>query len=139
MNDTLLGLPINRVVTFIKPLFNLFAGGVAAWLVAKVNILGILGIGQDEIQNQVATGLAFLVTTGLLQLADLKWIKGHHIELENEAIQVVANPDDEDPDALLPDAEVQDLGGLEIDTDIPPDEGDAGRPHVPPEGSGTVG
>jgi len=133
MNDTILGLPINRFVTFVKPGINLLAGGVTAWLVAKVNILGITGLKHDEVQTQVAAGVSALLATGLLQLADLKWIKGHHIELEGEALAIKADPDEVDLEGQLPDEEVQGLEGLKEDTAIPPDVGDAGQAFVTPQ------
>jgi hypothetical protein len=120
--DTVMGLPINRFVTFIKPWFNLVAGGFAAWLVAKVNIIGVLGLTEAEIATQVAAGLAFLVTTALLELGDLKWIKGHHIELADGAIAI--REEEEALEDVLPEVERTPTDDV---TSIPPDEGDAGR------------
>jgi hypothetical protein len=109
VDSTILGLPINRFVTFIQPAINLFAGGISAWLVAKVQLLGILGLGHDEIQTQIAAGATMLLVTGVLELGRSQWIKGHHIELENGGIQIRAT----DPDQIPPD----------VDETISPPEG----------------
>lgn len=113
MNDTILGLPINRFVTFVQPLLNAGAGIVAAWLVAKVEILGILGIGEDQLATQIAALAAALIVTGCLEIGRSQWIKGHHIELSAEGgITVPANELDDQVDDP---------------TKAPPDVGDIGR------------
>jgi hypothetical protein len=78
-------LPLNRFVAFVKPYLNLLAGLIAAWLVAKVNVLGVPGLDEENVATWIAGGLAALLTAGLTQLGDLKWLKGHHIQMETEA------------------------------------------------------
>jgi hypothetical protein len=109
MMDTTFGMLTNRFITWIKPGLNVIAGGIAAWLVAKANILGIPNLDEANVQTYVAAGLAGLLTTGLTQLGDLKWIKGHHIELE---ARLFPSPDDVNE------------RGSDL---IPPDEGDIGQ------------
>ena len=101
MDSYILGLPINRFVTFVQPAINLLAGGVAAWLVTKVQILGVLGLGHDELQTQIAAGLTVLIVTGVLEIGRTQWVRGHHIELENGGIQIRAT----DPDQIPPDTD----------------------------------
>jgi hypothetical protein len=83
-NIPVLKIPFNRFVTFVKPYLNIAGAAVAAWLIAKVNVLGIHGL--DSRKDQLATGLTAagtgIITWGAAQLGDLKWLKGHHIELE---------------------------------------------------------
>jgi hypothetical protein len=122
--DTILGIPIARFVTMVKPGINLLAGGVAAWLVAKVNIVGILGLDQVQLATQIAAGVTGLLTTALLQIGDIYWVKGHHIELENGGLTISAD-DVLESDALPPEA-----AGIPEDdpTRALPDQGDAGKP-----------
>lgn len=81
----LIRLPFNRFVTFVKPWINLVAGAVAAYLVAKANVLGIPGLDEENTATWIAAGLVWAMTTGVSQLGDLKWIKGHHISIAADA------------------------------------------------------
>ena len=86
-------MPLNRFIAFIKPYINLAAGAIAAWLVAKANVLGIPGLGEhgNELQIGIAAALAWGVTQLATQMGDLKWLKGHHLALIGEAeIQAAA-------------------------------------------------
>jgi hypothetical protein len=80
-------MPLNRFITFIKPYINLAAGAIAAWLIAKANVLGIPGLGEhgNELQIGIAAALAWGVTQLATQMGDLKWLKGHHLTLIGEA------------------------------------------------------
>jgi hypothetical protein len=80
-------MPLNRFITFIKPYINLAAGAIAAWLIAKANVLGIPGLGEhgNELQIGIAAALAWGVTQLATQMGDLKWLKGHHLALIGEA------------------------------------------------------
>lgn len=84
-----LRLPFNRFITFVKPWINLLAGALAALLVAKANVLGIPGLDQENTATWIAAGLVWVLTTGVTQLADLKWVQGHHISIAADA-QVTA-------------------------------------------------
>lgn len=79
--------PPNRLIAFFKPYLNLLAGAIAAWLVAKANVLGIPGLGEngDELQTRIAALLVWLLTQGAAQLGDLKWLQGHHVEMASQA------------------------------------------------------
>ena len=80
-------MPLNRFIAFIKPYLNLAAGAIAAWLIAKANMLGIPGLGQhgNELQIGITAALAWGVTQLATQMGDLKWLKGHHLALIGEA------------------------------------------------------
>jgi|tagenome__1003787_1003787.scaffolds.fasta_scaffold18028501_1 hypothetical protein len=80
-------MPLNRFITFVKPYINLAAGAIAAWLIAKANVLGIPGLGEhgNELQIGIAAALAWGVTQLATQMGDLKWLKGHHLALIREA------------------------------------------------------
>ena len=130
-------IPLNRFVTFVKPYLNIAGASVAAWLVAKANILGIPGLGDH--QNEIATGLAAgavaLVTWGAAQLGDLKWLRGHHIELE----AAVAPASVLDTHASVEESEV-DTPAEDIPVgDLPSDEDEFRSPPPPDPGSGFVG
>lgn len=92
-----LKIPFNRFVTFIKPYINVAGASIAAWLVAKTNVLGIPGLGEHE--HEIATGIAAggvaLITWAAAQIGDLRWLKGHHIEMSAAAASAgVALPPD---------------------------------------------
>lgn len=88
----MLKIPANRVVAFVGPYLAVAAGGAAAWLVAKLNVLGLPGLGSH--QHELATGLAgaglWLLTSALGWLGHSKWLTGHHIELQNEGAAAAA-------------------------------------------------
>ncbi len=80
-------IPLNRFITFFKPYINLIAAGISAWIIAKLNVLSIPGLGEngDQLTAGIAAGLTFLVTTIITQLGDNKWLKGHHIQIAGDA------------------------------------------------------
>lgn len=80
-------MPLNRFITFVKPYINLLAGAIAAWLIAKANVLGISGLGENgnELQTGIAAAMTWALTQGATQLGDLKWIKGHQIDMIDQA------------------------------------------------------
>lgn len=134
-NIPMLKIPFNRFVTFLKPYLNIAGAAVAAWLIAKVNVLGIHGL--DSHKDQLATGLTAagtgIITWGAAQLGDLKWLKGHHIELELGGAAAAAG-------TAAPEVHVtvQDPGGDPGVEDVhaeqlPSDEEELGSPP-PPEG-----
>src|SRR5262245_1692376 len=94
-------IPLNRIVTFAGPYISILAGGVAAWLIAKLNVLGIPGLDEKNLATWIAAGLTAILTSGLSHLGQMKWLKGHHIELEAEtwaAAKANAPVDDEPGD-----------------------------------------
>jgi len=136
-------IPINRFVAFVKPWLNVIAGAIAAWLVAKLNLLGVPGLDEANTATWIAGALAWAITTGAAQLGDLKWLKGHHIEMVADA-QVTAAalapvPPEQavgeaaavvDPEVELADADVTDATELES----PPPDG-SNMPVQPPADS----
>ena len=97
-------LPLNRVVAFFGPYIAIVAGGVAAWAVAKANVIGIPGLGEH--QNELATGLAagatWALTAGLSWLGQSKWLKGVHISMQSEAVVTAAALAPVNPTDALP-------------------------------------
>jgi hypothetical protein len=79
-------IPLNRVVAFAGPYVSLIAGGVAAWLVAKANVLGVPGLDQANTATWIAGALTLALTAVLSQVGQSSWLKGHHIELEGTAL-----------------------------------------------------
>lgn len=78
-------IPANRVIAFLGPTIAAISTAVAAYLVAKVNVLGIPGLDQANVQTYVAGGLTAALVAGLHALGGLSWFKGQHIILEGEA------------------------------------------------------
>jgi hypothetical protein len=74
--------PANRIVAFAGPYISVVAGGIAAWLVSKVNVAGIEGLDKNNLQTTIAGGLAWLLVAGLSWAGHSKWLAGHHIQLE---------------------------------------------------------
>lgn len=103
-------IPTNRIVAFIGPAIAFASSTVAAWLIAKVNVLGLPGLDQANVATWIAAGLTAALVAGLHALGGWKWLKGHHIELA--AADVLDQVPDEappvnqpvtSPDAILPD------------------------------------
>lgn len=80
-------IPLNRWIAFAGPYIATASGFIAAWLVAKANLLGIKGLDQANIATQVSGALAFLVTSGLTWAGHSKWLKGHQIMLAGAVAQ----------------------------------------------------
>jgi hypothetical protein len=123
-------IPLNRFVAFAKPYLNIAGASVAVWLVAKANVLGIPGLGAH--QNEIATGLAgagvALVTWGATQIGDLKWLRGHHIELE-----ALAGPTATDTHAAVEEGEVDTPAEDVPLSGLPSDEEELRSPPPPAE------
>jgi uncharacterized membrane protein YedE/YeeE len=83
-------IPINRIVTFVGPIIAAISTAIATWLIAKVNVLGIPGLDQNNLQTYLAAGLTAILLAGLHALGGWSWLKGHHILL---AEGVVTPPD----------------------------------------------
>lgn len=131
-------LQFNRFVTFIKPWINLGAGAIAAWLVAKANVLGIPGLDQENTATWVAGALVWGLTTGVTQLGDLKWIKGHHISIEADATVTAAALHPVPPDEALEDlAGVHDPEVESASADVS-DEDELAAPPPPDESNTPV-
>lgn len=89
-------ISIERVVAFLGPLFSIVAGGVAAWLVARVNLVGVLGLDQAQLASQIAAGLSGLTAAVLTWLGQQQWLKGQHIILQAQAQAATLLPSDGD-------------------------------------------
>jgi hypothetical protein len=125
-------MPLNRFITFIKPYINLAAGAIAAWLIAKANVLGIPGLGEhgNELQIGIAAALAWGVTQLATQMGDLKWLKGHHLALIGEAeVAAAAAQATAAPPAVGIDAEHEAIMALE--EELPSDDDEFAAP--PPD------
>lgn len=85
-------IPLNRAVAFAGPYISLLAGALAAWLVAKLNVLGLPGLGEH--QHELATGLAaagtWALATAVAHLGQMKWLKGVHVEMASEGAVAAA-------------------------------------------------
>ena len=78
-------IPLNRIVAFAGPYLSVAAGGIASWLVAKVNIIGLPGLDENNLRTSIAGGLAWLLVAGLSWAGHSKWLAGHHIQMEADA------------------------------------------------------
>lgn len=79
-------MPLNRFVSFVKPYLNLLAAAITAWLVAKANVLGLPGLDEGNTATWIAGALAWILTQGATQLGDLRWLRGHHIAMQSDAL-----------------------------------------------------
>jgi hypothetical protein len=117
-------MPLNRFITFFKPYINLTAGAIAAWLIAKANVLAIPGLGQhgNELQIGIAAALAWGLTQLATQTGDLKWLRGHHLSIAGDAeVQAAAlQAPAVVPPSVPVDAEHAAL--MSFDEDLPDDE-----------------
>jgi len=78
-------IPLNRLVAFVGPYTSVLAGGIASWLVAKVNLLGLPGLDENNLKTAIAGGLTWLLVAGLSWAGHSKWLTGHHIQLQGDA------------------------------------------------------
>lgn len=134
-------IPLNRVVAFAGPYVSVIAGGIAAWLVARANVLGIPGLDEANTATWIAGALTALLTAGLSWLGHSTWLRGHHIMLAADgaataaAIRSTAAPAGEDGDLEDPD--------LDPDGDLPSDEEEFAAPPsaapVQPSQAGLTG
>jgi hypothetical protein len=74
--------PANRIVAFAGPYIAVIAGGVASWLVAKVNLAGLPGLDEDNLKTALTGGFTWLLVAGLAWAGHSKWLTGHHIQME---------------------------------------------------------
>lgn len=80
-----MSIPLNRIVAFAGPYIAVASGAVATWLIAKLNALGVAGLEQSDLAQQVAAGLTFTLTAALTWLGHSKWLAGHHLQLAGDA------------------------------------------------------
>lgn len=80
-----MSIPFNRIVTFAGPYVSLIAGAAATWIIAKANALGISGLDQSDLAQQIASGVTFILAAGLTWLGQSKWLTGHQLTLVGDA------------------------------------------------------
>ena len=78
-------IPLNRVVAFVGPYVSAIAGGIASWMVARVNIAGLPGLDQNNLKTGIAGALTWLLVSGLTWAGHSKWLTGHQIAMEADA------------------------------------------------------
>jgi hypothetical protein len=78
-------IPLNRVVAFVGPYMSAIAGGIASWLVARVNVAGLPGLDQNNLKTGIAGALTWLLVSGLTWAGHSKWLTGHQIAMEADA------------------------------------------------------
>ena len=75
-------MPINRIIAFFGPVVATISSALAAFLIAKVNILGIPGLDQANVATYIAAGLTAAIVACLHALGGLAWFKGHHLLIQ---------------------------------------------------------
>ena len=133
------GIPANRIVAFAGPYMSAAAGGIASWLVARVNIAGVPGLDQNNVKTGIAAAFTWLLVSALTWAGHSKWLTGHQIQMEADArisAAVVSQP------AVAP-AGVEPVVTLEfaavfapfaadaVDVDLPSDEEEFAAPPSP--------
>lgn len=78
-------LPLNRVVAFFGPIIAVVAGSIATWLLAHVDVLGVLP-SHDVLAKTIAAGLTFIVVTLVTWLGQSGWLKGHRLSMQVEGM-----------------------------------------------------
>jgi hypothetical protein len=81
----LFGIPSNRIVAFAGPYVSALAGGIASWLVARVNIAGVPGLDENNLKTGLAAAFTWLLVSALTWAGHSKWLTGHHIQMEADA------------------------------------------------------
>lgn len=104
---TILGIPLNRIITFAGPYISLAAGALATWIISALHITLIQ---HDELATGIANFAAFGLSSALIWLGQRAWLKGHQIQLANLTPFAATVGDveddedfedeDEDPDGL---------------------------------------
>lgn len=74
-------IPANRVVAFLLPPIQAFGALAAAYIVARLNLLGFAELDQSSVAQLITGGIVASVLSGLAALGNWQWLKGHHIEI----------------------------------------------------------
>ena len=133
-------IPFNRLVAFTGPYISILAGVLATWLLAKLNALGIAGLDEGELAQQIAAALTFTLAATVSWMGQSQWLKGHQVQLAGDAqVQSAAlavapglppdAPPDPEHDALLSWGE--DLPDDAEEFAMPPDDDARMIPEVP--------
>ena len=121
-------IPLNRLVAFAGPYISIFAGVIATWVIAKANALGISGLDESDLAQQLAAGLTFTLVAVLTWLGSSQWLKGHHVQLAGDAAVQAAAIAVATPQAVEapPDPEHDEL--MALGEDLPTDEEEFAAP-----------
>jgi hypothetical protein len=119
---------LNRLVAFAGPYISIAAGVVATWLIAKANALGIPGLDESDLAQQIAAALTFSLAAILTWLGSAQWLKGHHVQMAADAAIQAAALAVAAPAALTPpaDPELDEL--IALGEDLPTDEEEFAMP-----------
>jgi hypothetical protein len=82
---TVLGVPLNRVLTIARGPINVMAGTVAAYLLVHVHFLGLFHLQHDGLAAGIAQGLVWLSTAILTDRGLAQWVSGHHLDMRLKA------------------------------------------------------
>lgn len=139
-------IPLNRAVAFLGPVIASVAGAAATWILVKLNALGISGLDQSDLAQQIASGLTFGLTSLLVWLGQSKWLSGLQLWEQNEAMvqaAALAAPApalsdqwvigiDPEHDALMElGGDLPDLPDDDTEFAAPPDHTDESVPDAP--------
>ena len=120
--------PLNRVIAFAGPYISIAGGGVATWIVAKLNLIGVAGLDQADLAQQVAGALTFTLTAGLSWLGQAQWLKGHHTQMASDAaVQAAALAAPQQRQSDVPPDPAHDAL-IALGEDLPDDEEEFGTP-----------
>jgi hypothetical protein len=82
---TVLGIPLNRILTIGRGPINIVAASLASWLLVHVHALGLFHVQHDGLSTAIAQGVVWIVTAILTDHSLAQWVKGHHVAMQAQA------------------------------------------------------
>jgi hypothetical protein len=124
--------PFNRLVAFAGPYISVVAAGLATVVVAKLNALGVPGLDESDVAEQIAGALTFTLVSCLTWLGSSQWLKGHHAEMTADAeVQAAALAATAPPPGIEPSPDAVNDALIALGEDLPSDEEEFGLPSAP--------
>lgn len=83
-------IPFNRLVAFLGPYIAIASGAVSTWLLVHVHLFSLFHVTQTQVGSAITQILVFGVTTLVTWLGHQKWLKGHQVQIQADAIRGLA-------------------------------------------------
>lgn len=85
-----MNIPFNRLVAFLGPYIAIASGAISTWLLVHVHFLALFHVTQTQVGSAISQVLVFGVTTTVTWLGHQKWLQGHHVQMQAEAVRGLA-------------------------------------------------